>query len=59
MIDAAIEYVVAELNIYLNLRSPSLSPDRVVAASLFDLDGNVDDNAKEKVILSCGEHRRG
>ena len=52
MIDAAIEYVVAELNIYLNLRSPSLSPDRVVAASLFDLDGNVDDNAKEKVILS-------
>ena len=37
MIDAAIEYVVAELNIYLNLRSPSLSPDRVVAASLFDL----------------------
>ena len=48
MIHAAIEYVVTELNIYLNLRSPSLSPDRVVAGSLFDLDGNVDDNAKER-----------
>ena len=52
MIHAAIEYVVGELNNYLNLRSPSLSPDRVVAGSLFDLDGNVDDNAKDKVILS-------
>ncbi len=52
MIQAAVEYIVSELNDYMNLRSPSLTLERVVAASLFDLDGNAEEDSKEKVVLS-------
>lgn len=52
MIHQAIQYVITELNAYLNLRSPSLTPDRVVLDSLFDASGNLNADAKEKVVLS-------
>ncbi len=52
MIHQAIRHIVTELSAYLNLRSPSLAPDRVVVGSLFDTDGNLNANAKEKVVLS-------
>lgn len=52
MIHQAIQFVISELNAYLNLRSPSLAPDRVVLDSLFDAGGNINADAKEKVVLS-------
>lgn len=52
MIHLALKHVVSELNAYLNLRSPSLTPDRFVAGSLFDLDGNVNTQTRDRVVLS-------
>lgn len=52
MIDSLIQYVVSELNAYLNLRSPTLTGDRLVAGSLFDLDGQVNAHTRDKVVLS-------
>ena len=52
MIHQAIQYVVTELNSYLNLRSPSLAPDRVVLGNLFDINGNPNADALDKVVLS-------
>lgn len=55
MIDLALKYVVGELNDYFYAVIPPLAPaatmrERVVAASLFDLDGKVNNDAKEKVV---------
>jgi hypothetical protein len=52
MIHQAIQYVISELNAYLNLRSPSLAPDRVILGSLFDTSGNLNAGAREKVVVS-------
>lgn len=52
MIHLAVSRVVAELNQYLNLRAPAQPPERVVADSLFDLDGDAKEEAKEKVVAS-------
>jgi hypothetical protein len=52
VIHQAIQFVVTELNTYLNLRSPSLTADRAVLDSLFDTSGNLNADAKEKVVLS-------
>ncbi len=55
MIDLALTYVVDELNDYFFAVSPpaaGVDRKRVVAAALFDLDGKVSDNAKEKVVAS-------
>jgi len=52
VIHLVVQHVVSELNDYLNLRSPSLAPDRVVLGSLYDVDGNPDASAKEKVVVS-------
>jgi len=46
------QYVRGELNAYLNLRSPSLAPDRVVLDSLSDISGNPNTDTNEKVVLS-------
>lgn len=55
MIDKALRYVVSELNDYFYAVLPPLAPastdrERVVAASLFDLDGKVNTNAKDRVV---------
>ncbi len=52
MIHLAVQQVVSELNQYFNLRAPTLTPERVVADSLFDLDGGAKSIAKEKVVAS-------
>ena len=52
MIHLAVNYVVDELNAYLNVRSPSLTPGRVVQSNLLSQDGKVEKDAKEKVVLS-------
>lgn len=52
MIHQSLQYVVDELNAYLQLRSPSLTPDRLVLESLFDADGNLNTSARDKVVLS-------
>jgi hypothetical protein len=52
MIHLALQHIVGELNDYLNLRSPSLSPDRVLLGNLFDLTGNSNPNASQKVVAS-------
>ncbi len=50
MIDQAFAHVVAELNGYFNVRSQV--PDRVVADSLFDLQGMVNPEVNDKVVMS-------
>jgi hypothetical protein len=45
-------HVVSALNDYMNVRSPSLSTERVVSGSLFDLDGKVNTETRDKVALS-------
>jgi hypothetical protein len=50
MIEQTISHVVAELNSYLFLRSQTA--DRVLAASLFDLNGNLDPDCHDKVVVS-------
>jgi len=52
VIHHAMAYVVSAINDYLNLRSPSLSTERIVSGSLFDLDGNVNAQTRDKVALS-------
>ena len=52
MIHHAIAYITEELNDYLQSRSGPSSESRIVAASLFDLDGNVNNDAKGKIALS-------
>jgi hypothetical protein len=52
MIHQAIQHIVSELNAYLNLRSPSLDTERVMLGSLFDLSGNPNADAQEKVLIS-------
>ncbi len=52
MIYQAVQYVVTELNDYLNLRSPSLVTDRVIIDNLLDLAGSPNANAQDKVVLS-------
>ncbi|OFZ96302.1 MAG: hypothetical protein A3H35_17160 [Betaproteobacteria bacterium RIFCSPLOWO2_02_FULL_62_17] len=52
MIHLAIAQVVDELNAYLNLRSPGLTPERVVAGSLFDLAGALNTKTKDRVVAS-------
>lgn len=52
MIHHAISHVTSELNAYLQTRSGLSSESRIVAASLFDLDGNVNGEAKGKIVLS-------
>ncbi len=52
MIHFALQHMVTELNAYLNLRTPSLATERVVAGSLFNLDGIVNDRAKNRVVVS-------
>ena len=44
--------IVSELNQYLNLRAPTLTPQRVVAGDLVDLDGQAQDATKDKVVVS-------
>ncbi|RPI25048.1 MAG: DUF4255 domain-containing protein [Acidobacteria bacterium] len=51
MIDQAIEYVVSELNAYLNVRSPAIDRDRLVAGSLYKSDGNVNTETQNKIVL--------
>ncbi len=50
MIDQALAHVVAELNGYFNVRSQI--PDRAVAGSLFNLQGNVNPEVNDKVVVS-------
>ena len=52
MIHLAVARVVEELNQYLELRAPTLDAPRVVAASLFDLEGKPNDAATGKVVVS-------
>lgn len=56
MIDLALKHVVSELNDYFYAVFPPLAPastvrERVVASSLFDLDGKVNSAAKDKVVV--------
>lgn len=51
MIYQAVSHVASELNAYINLRAPTLTPDRVVAESLFDLDGSASSTAKDKIVV--------
>jgi hypothetical protein len=55
MIDKALKHVVGELNDYFYAVMPPLAPastnrERVIAGSLFDLDGKVNTKAKDKVV---------
>jgi len=52
VIHHAISHLTSELNAYLQTRSGISSESRIVAASLFNLDGNVNDDAKGKIVLS-------
>jgi hypothetical protein len=55
MIDLALKHVIGELNDYFYAVFPPLAPastnrERVLAAPLFDLDGNVNTKAKDRVV---------
>ena len=52
MIHLAVARVVEELNRYLELRAPTLTPPRAVADSLFDIEGKPKVAAAEKVVVS-------
>lgn len=52
MIHLAVAQVVDELNAYLNLRSPGMPPERVVAGSLFDLAGQPNAGTKDRLAVS-------
>jgi hypothetical protein len=51
VIHVPIAQVVREVNAYLNLRSPSGTPERVVAGSLFNLDGQPRTESKNRVVV--------
>jgi hypothetical protein len=50
MIGQVLSHVISELNDYLLVRSQV--EERAVACSLFDLDGNVNQKARDKVVVS-------
>ncbi|GAB5381067.1 MAG: hypothetical protein Alis3KO_04980 [Aliiglaciecola sp.] len=52
MINIALQHVVSELNTYFGLRTGAAADSNVVAASLFDVDGNVNSAAQNKVVMS-------
>jgi len=52
VIHQVVSQLVDELNAYLNLRSPALTQDRVVAASLLEPSGTPNPKARDKVVLS-------
>ncbi len=52
MIHLTVSRVVSELNEYLNRRAPTMSPERVVADSLFDLSGEPNTAANDKIVAS-------
>ena len=52
MIHLAVQYVIDELNAYLNVRSPSLTPDRIVQSNLLGQDGKEVKDVSDKVVLS-------
>jgi hypothetical protein len=52
MIHLAVAQVVDELNAYLNLRWPGMTPERVVAASLYDLNGALGTKGRDRVVAS-------
>lgn len=49
MIDQAVAHVVSELNGYFHVRSQQ--PDRALAGNLFDLDGTINNNTADKVVV--------
>ena len=54
MIHLAVAQVVQEANAYINLRAPGgvgAPTDRVVSASLFKLDGTLDTNVRNRVVV--------
>jgi hypothetical protein len=52
LINSTVSHVVSELNDYLKLRTRSPLVERVVAGSLFDLDGNINAATKEVVVAT-------
>ncbi len=52
MIHLTVARVVSELNQYLNVRAPGMTPDRVVAGSLFDPDDTPNSEMEEKIVAS-------
>lgn len=52
LINIALGHVLVELNNYFGLQSGHEAESVVVAGSLFDLDGNVNTETKNKVVLS-------
>jgi hypothetical protein len=52
MIHLAVAQAIDELNAYLNLRSPGLTQERVVAGSLFDLAGVPNAKTRDRVVAS-------
>ncbi len=52
MIHHVIAHLTTELNAYLQTRSGLSSEARILAASLFNLDGNVNDDAKGRIVLT-------
>ena len=51
MIHLSIGHVVSELNAYLNLRSPGMATERVEAGSLFDLNGQPNNDTRNRVAV--------
>lgn len=51
MIHLALQYIVGEMNAYLNLRSPALDQSRVVNGSLFTLEGTVNNGTRDKIAV--------
>jgi hypothetical protein len=52
LIYPALQHIVLELNTYFKLISPSSGEERVVVGTLFDLDGQVNNATKGKVVVS-------
>jgi len=52
VIHLAVAQVVDELNAYLNLRSPGLTQERVVAGSLYDLAGALNTKTRDRLVAS-------
>ena len=52
MIHSAVKYIVGELKTYLNIRSGFLSQVPLVAGSLFNVNQEVDDRTKNKIVLT-------
>jgi len=52
VINDAVQHIITELNRYLNLRSASLSSDRIVQGNLLTQGGDVTMEANDKVVMS-------